>query len=552
MSRTVLVVDDKEMLRDSVAMTLQRAGMTVFSAADGAAALDIVAKKRPDAIVTDLKMPGMTGIELIEKVRAIDEDLPVVLMTAFGTIETAVKAMKLGAFDYITKPFEGDELVIAIKRAIDHAKLKRENTLLRLTQNPEAPSAGGQPADGMIGLSRIIGSSAAMMLVKEDVSAVARSHGTVLLCGESGTGKEVIARAIHELSPRAPEAFLGVNCAAMSESLLESELFGHERGAFTGADKLRKGRFELAHGGTLLLDEISEVKPQVQAKLLRVLQERMFERVGSSTSMGIDVRVVATTNRDLAGEVERGTFRQDLFYRLNVLPIHLPPLRDRVEDVRELAPHFVARIAAREGRAAPEITSSAMDLLLGYRWPGNVRELQNLCERAVVLCEGNTITADLLEGWLGRGAPAAAGRAIPTASSTLTQHLAEPKTARPMLEQAEPVEPVPAVTVRGISMGGSTPNIGSLVAVAGEPAPARTQERAVVGGIASASAHDGMHIVVDEPRPLEDIEREVIVSTLQRYNGHRQRTAQSLGIGVRTLGLKLKKWKAQDLVPASL
>lgn len=562
MSRTVLVVDDKEMLRDSVAMTLQRAGMTVFAAADGTAALDMVAKKRPDAIVTDLKMPNMTGIELIEKVHAIDEDLPVVLMTAFGTIETAVKAMKLGAFDYITKPFEGDELVIAIKRAIDHAKLKRENTLLKLTQNTEAPTSGGQPADGMIGLSRIIGSSAAITLVKEDVSAVARSHGTVLLCGESGTGKEVIARAIHELSPRAPEAFLGVNCAAMSESLLESELFGHERGAFTGADKLRKGRFELAHAGTLLLDEISEVKPQVQAKLLRVLQERMFERVGSSTSMGVDVRVVATTNRNLAGEVERGSFRQDLFYRLNVLPIHLPPLRDRVEDVRELAPHFVARIATREGRPAPEITASAMDLLLSYRWPGNVRELQNLCERAVVLCDDNGITADLLQGWLGRGMPQApcTPRITPIPSSTNHQHLAEPKTARTVPMQLErrpetqsepqPTEPIPAVTVRGISMGAAAPDTSNLVAVGAEPA--RTEERAVMGGIAPTSANDGMHIVVDEPRPLEDIEREIIVSTLQRYNGHRQRTAQSLGIGVRTLGLKLKKWKEQDLVPASL
>lgn len=550
MSRTVLVVDDKEMLRDSVAMTLQRAGMTVFAAADGASALDMVARKRPDAIVTDLKMPGISGIELIEKVRAIDEDLPVVLMTAFGTIETAVKAMKLGAFDYITKPFEGDELVIAIKRAIDHAKLKRENTLLKLAQHSDAASPiAGMTADAILGLGRLIGSSSAMMLVKEDVSAVARSHGTVLLCGESGTGKEVVARAIHELSPRAHEAFLGVNCAAMSESLLESELFGHERGAFTGADKLRKGRFELAHGGTLLLDEISEVKPQVQAKLLRVLQERMFERVGSSTSMGVDVRVIATTNRDLANEVERGSFRQDLFYRLNVLPIHLPPLRERGDDVRELAPHFVGRIAAREGRAAPEIAASAMDLLLSYQWPGNVRELQNLCERAVVLCEGDTITADLLRGWLDRSA---ASRPTPIAPTHTGQQLTEPKTPKqPIAEAAAPAEPMPAVTVRSVSMASASDDSAELVAV-GVPGSSLAAERSVVGGIAPASAADGMHIVVDEPRPLEDIEREIIVSTLQRYNGHRQRTAQSLGIGVRTLGLKLKKWKEQSLVPASL
>jgi DNA-binding NtrC family response regulator len=574
MSRTVLVVDDKEMLRDSVAMTLQRAGMTVFAAADGATALEMVARKRPDAIVTDLKMPGMTGIELIEKVRAIDEDLPVVLMTAFGTIDTAVKAMKLGAFDYITKPFEGDELIIAIKRAIDHAKLKRENTLLRLASagDPSSPLPAAS-AEGILGLARIIGSSPAMMLVKEDVSAVARSHGTVLLCGESGTGKEVVARAIHELSPRASEAFLGVNCAAMSESLLESELFGHERGAFTGADKLRKGRFELAHGGTLLLDEISEVKPQVQAKLLRVLQERMFERVGSSTSMGVDVRVIATTNRDLAAEVERGTFRQDLFYRLNVLPIHLPPLRERLEDVRELAPHFVARVAAREGRPAPEIAASAMDLLLSYQWPGNVRELQNLCERAVVLCDGDVITADLLRSWLQRGAsqpriaapvlaaPSAAAPAVepprapasPAVNAALVERKATPGTmSLAPVAPAEP-QPMPAVTVRSVSLGGSGEPVGvGVAATARATATAHASERAVVGGIAPAAGTDGMHIVVDEPRPLEDIEREIIISTLLRYNGHRQRTAQSLGIGVRTLGLKLKKWKEQSLVPASL
>ncbi|MGP1346388.1 MAG: sigma 54-interacting transcriptional regulator [Phycisphaerales bacterium] len=571
MSRSVLVVDDKEMLRDSVAMTLQRAGMTVFAASDGASALDLVSKKRPDAIVTDLKMPGMSGIELIEKVRALDEDLPVVLMTAFGTIETAVRAMKLGAFDYITKPFEGDELVIAIKRAIEHARLKRENALLRMSDRGDGGGEGGCGGDGLMGLGRIIGSSEVMRMVKEDVSAVARSHGTVLLCGESGTGKEVIARAIHELSPRAGEAFLGVNCAAMSESLLESELFGHERGAFTGADRLRKGRFELAHGGTLLLDEISEVKPQVQAKLLRVLQERMFERVGSSTSMGVDVRVVATTNRDLASEVERGGFRQDLFYRLNVLPIHLPPLRERGDDVRELAPHFIARIAAREGRAAPEVSEDAMDLLCGYGWPGNVRELQNLCERAVVLCEGDAISADLIGGWLGRGMPGGAGGSARLAArmgAAAGRQIAEPKpalVASPGAMRAEARRDgegadggVPRVTVRPIALSAGSGASALDAAMSGDAGRGMRVDEGgdgsggAIGIVAPSGRSDGMHIVVDEPRPLEDIEREVIISTLQRFNGHRQRTAESLGIGVRTLGLKLKKWKEQELVPATL
>ncbi|MBL0927996.1 MAG: sigma-54-dependent Fis family transcriptional regulator [Phycisphaerales bacterium] len=494
---TVLVVDDKDMLRDSVAGTLQRAGFTVLAAPDGPSAVDIVARRRPDAVVTDLKMPGMTGVELIEKLRELDEDLPVVLMTAFGTVQTAVQAMKLGAFDYITKPFEGDELLVAVKRAIEHARLRRENAVLRAAApGAEAAAvASGVAVAGPRGLDRVIGMSAAIREVKEKIRAVAGSGGTVLVGGESGTGKEVVARAIHDLSPRAGEPFLAVNCAAMSESLLESELFGHEKGAFTGADRLRKGRFELAHGGTLLLDEISEIKPQIQAKLLRVLQERTLERVGSSTSIGVDVRVVATTNRDLPAEVARGEFRQDLFFRLNVLPIYLPPLRDRLEDVALLAPHFVETVCRRDGRPAKRLSGSAIELLSGYEWPGNVRELQNLCERAVVLAPGEVIEADLLAGWLSGAAAPAGG--------------------------LRPVQHGPA--------NGVGPEI--VVTEAGKR-PYR--------------------LTGDEPRPLADLEREVIVETLQKFKGHRQKTAHALGIGVRTLGLKLKKWKEQHLVEASL
>jgi len=337
------------------------------------------------------------------------------------------------------------------------------------------------------GLERIIGNSHAVRTLKDRLLAVAASHGTVLISGESGAGKEVVSRAIHELSPRCHEPFLGVNCAAMSESLLESELFGHEKGAFTGAEKLRKGRFELAHGGTLLLDEISEVRPQVQAKLLRVLQERAFERVGASMSMSVDVRVIATTNRDLSREVEKGGFRSDLFYRLNVLPLHLPSLRERIEDVALLAPHFIRGVCRREGRAEAAIEPGAMDLMLSYSWPGNVRELQNLCERAVVLCRGGCITPDLIAGWLtGPGS------------------------------RQEPIAP-------------ASPRIGSMIETISNPA-----------------------VVAAVGRSLEDIERDVIVGTLHRYNGHRVKTARELGIGVRTLGLKLKKWKQLRLVEAEL
>jgi DNA-binding NtrC family response regulator len=486
--KKVLVVDDKDMMRDSVAATLQRASFAVSSVESGEAALAQIAIKRPDCVVTDMKMPGIGGLELLERIRQIDDDLPVIVMTAFGTIDTAVRAMKTGAFDYLTKPFEGDELIIAVKRAIDHARLVRENALLRAgDQSCKGIEAGAGPR----GVNRLIGSSDAMKELRDQVAAISGSHGNVLITGESGSGKEVVARALHEAGPRGVGAFLGVNCAALSASLLESELFGHERGAFTGADKLRKGRFELADGGTLLLDEVSEVSPQVQAKLLRVLQERSFERVGSSVSIGVDVRVMATSNRDLPSEVAKNAFRSDLYFRLNVLPVAVPPLRERLADVRELAAHFVGLISLREGREPMAIEPDAVRLMENYAWPGNVRELQNICERAVVLATAHklsAITPGLLRPWL-------------------TGTLMSPQPATPIPLSASTFEPKPS-TAAGMSH--------------------------------------------PENVTLEEIEREAIVSMLRRYNGHRQKTARALGIGVRTLGLKLKKWKQQKLVADTL
>ncbi|MEX2217250.1 MAG: sigma-54 dependent transcriptional regulator [Phycisphaerales bacterium] len=519
---SVLIVDDKEMMRDSVGATLQRAGFAITTVEGGEAALAAIAARRPDAVVTDMKMPGMTGLELLERVRRIDEDLPVVIMTAFAGVDSAVRAIKLGAFDYITKPFEGDELVISVKRAINHARLVRENALLRAVSGDQSSvtgESGGSSAEGHAprGLDRIFGVSPAIRRVKEQVMAVAESAGTVMVCGESGSGKEVIARAIHDLSPRKAAPYLAVNCAALSEALLESELFGHERGAFTGAEKLRKGRFELADGGTLLLDEVSEIGSHIQAKLLRVLQERAFERVGSSLTIGSDVRVVATSNRDLPQAVGRGEFRQDLFFRLNVLPIHLPPLRDRAEDVPLLAAHFIREIGRREGRAGLEFDAGALSLLQSYAWPGNVRELQNICERAVVLCSVR------------------AGRIGPAGNKVIGREVIEPwllsaGAARPQAQvEAKPFQPVPA------------------------PAYAN-------GNGAHAPGHNGVNghgVSPIEPpaitvKPLEDLEREAIVFALRRFNGHRQKTAAALGIGVRTLGLKLKKWKQERLVSETL
>lgn len=504
MTRSVLVVDDKEMMRDSVGSTLTRAGFAVRTANDARAALSEIAARRPDCVVTDLNMPGMTGIELAAQINALDDELPVILMTAYGSIETAVQAMKNGAYDYITKPFEGDELIISVKRAFQHAGLVRENAVLK---------AGATGSDRN-GLDRLVGDSDAMRKVREQVRAVASSHGTVLITGESGVGKEVVARAVHDLSPRASNPFLAVNCAALNESLLESELFGHEKGAFTGADKLRKGRFELANEGTLLLDEVSEVSPQIQAKLLRVLQERAFERVGSSTTIGVDVRIVATSNRDLPHAASMGEFRQDLFYRLNVLPISIPPLRERAGDVSVLSQYFVDQIARRDGRRAMAFDDEARRLLEGYAWPGNVRELQNICERAVVLSDSKstTIASTLVEPWL--------------------------MTARPAQK---------ATPLRAAGLNGSVQHAGSMA----EPKPL-THATPLHRETTTAGFRSELSADLPGERTLAEIERDTIVATLQRFNGHRQKTAKALGIGVRTLGLKLKKWKEESLVSQNL
>ncbi|MGV6814879.1 MAG: sigma-54-dependent transcriptional regulator [Phycisphaerales bacterium] len=517
MSRSVLIVDDKEMMRDSVGSTLTRAGFAVRTACDAMSALKEIASRRPDAVVTDLNMPGMSGIELAGEIQAIDHELPVILMTAFGTIETAVQAMKNGAYDFITKPFEGDELIIAIKRAISHATLVKEHAILKARLDHSA-------GDALSGLDRLVGDSDAMRKVREQVRAVATSHGTVLITGESGVGKEVVARAVHDLSPRVESPFLAVNCAALNESLLESELFGHEKGAFTGADSLRKGRFELADSGSLLLDEVSEVSPQIQAKLLRVLQERAFERVGSSKTIGVDVRIIATSNRDLPHAASMGEFRQDLFYRLNVLPIQIPPLRERVEDVPSLANYFIEQICTRDGRRAMRLSDEAVVLLKGYQWPGNVRELQNICERAVVLSghKEDTIRHGLIEPWLMTARPTP--KATPLRASSLHGNGQATRMA----------ESKPMVPARAMGQGLSDHYNNGSVATMTEPKP--------------------MEPIGVQPgdRTLADIERDTIVATLQRFNGHRQKTAKALGIGVRTLGLKLKKWKEESLVSQSL
>ena len=351
---TIAVIDDQELMRDSLMHTLGRAGYRVRTFDQAASAFETVRKGPFDLVITDLKMPGMDGVELLRRLRAAGQDLPVILMTAYGTVATAVEAMKLGAYDYIQKPFEAEEIELLVERAMQQRELQRENEALRRTV--------GDLCRGR----ELIGESEAMRQLRRQIAQLARSEATVLVEGESGTGKEMVSRAIHAASARSGKPLLCLNCAALSENLLESELFGHEKGAFTGADKLRRGRFELADGGTLLLDEISEIPLTLQAKLLRVLQEKQFERVGSSVTRDADVRVIATTNRNLRQWVHQGAFREDLYYRLSVLPIHIPPLRQRRDDIVMLAEHFLERLARRDDRAQARLDAEAMSLLESY------------------------------------------------------------------------------------------------------------------------------------------------------------------------------------------
>ena len=451
----ILVADDQELIRDSLTGTLVREGHEVVACSDGPAAVQRLASSQFDLLISDLKMPRMSGMELLAEAKRLRPDMPVVLMTAFAAVNTAVEAMKLGAYDYIQKPFDGEEICVLVERALEHSRLVRENQALRTVAEPLLPRP-------------LVGGSEVMQELRRRIELVARSSATVLIRGESGTGKELVARAIHQASDRRERPMLTINCAALSETVLESELFGQEIDTIAGAGSARRGRFELADGGTLLLDEVSEVPPALQAKLLRVLQETTFQRVGGSVSQQADVRVIATTHRDLEQSVMQAKFRQDLYYRLNVVPIELPPLRQRSADVPELCRHFLHQIARRENSVFRHIEPEALRLLQRYPWPGNVRELQNIIERACVLeSEPCVIRAATIGPWL---------------------HIGE----------------------------------------------ARASAIADLAG-----------------KPLADIERQVILSTLEQFKGHRQKTAGALGIGVRTLGMKLKRWKEEGQLAQS-
>lgn len=446
----ILVVDDEPLMREYVQEALQRAGHVVTSASNGRDAIEQIAKQCYDVVVTDLKMAPVDGLEVLRAVRAHHSGTACIVMTAYGTVETAVAALKEGAFDYIMKPFAPDELELAVARAIERERLSQENRYLR-----------GE-LERHYDFSAMVGESEAMRRVYEQVKKVADSRATVLVRGESGTGKELVARAIHNSGARRDRPFIKVNCAALSAGLLESELFGHEKGAFTGAHERKIGRFQLADTGTLLLDEVSEIGIELQPKLLRALQEREFERVGGTTPIQVDTRIVCTTNRDLEEAVEKGLLREDLFFRLNVIPIALPPLRERKEDIPALMEFFLKRFAQENNRPITGFAPEARELFLDYDWPGNVRELQNAIERAVVLS---------------------------------SERVLEP---------------------HHFNLNHSRSH--------------RTDENSVVVRIGTT---------------VGDMEKELILRTLERHNQNRTHAASILGISVRTLRNKLKEYSRE-------
>lgn len=386
-SPTILVVDDEPTMCNLLREALTKKKYRVTIADNGNEALTHLKKKNFDLVITDLFLPDVSGMEILKTVKKIDPDLGVIMITAHGSVQSAVEAMRVGAYDYLLKGFSLDEIELTVEKFFKYQRLVRENEMLR------------SELGSRYGIDNIVGNSPKMNKVFETVEMVAPTKATVLIQGASGTGKELIAKAIHQISPRRDRPFVKTNCAAIPDGLVESELFGHEKGAFTGALRPTKGRFEIADGGTLLLDEISEIRPSLQAKLLRVLQEKEFEKLGSPETVQVDVRIIATTNRDLKEEIEKGRFREDLFYRLNVVPINIPELKERKEDIPLLVQHFIEKYAKENNRPIKEIDQDALNQLLQYDWPGNVRELENTVERAVVICKEKTIqTKDLFFG----------------------------------------------------------------------------------------------------------------------------------------------------------
>ena len=376
MAKQILVVDDEERIRQSLNGVLKDEGYEVIEAQDGGQALKLIESDPPDAVLLDIWMPGLDGMETLERIRTQSPNLPVIMISGHANIELAVKATKLGAYDFIEKPLSLEKVLLTVNHALLYSKLEQENRALRQQVQRKYEIVGGSPE---------------VLQLKDQIKIVGPTNGWVLITGENGTGKELVAREIHQTSLRAEKAFVEVNCAAIPEELIESELFGHEKGSFTGALTKRRGKFDLANEGTIFLDEIADMSLKTQAKILRILQEQKFERVGGTEMIFVDVRVIAATNRDLKGEIQKGQFREDLYYRLNVIPIAVPPLRERKTDIPTLVEHFIREFCLENNKEVKKISPEAMDLLVSYSWPGNVRELKNVVERIVIMTRGPMI-----------------------------------------------------------------------------------------------------------------------------------------------------------------
>jgi two-component system, NtrC family, response regulator AtoC len=488
--RTILVVDDEAEIRALLTDLLKDAGYKSRHAKTGAEAIAAVAKQMPDLVMMDIKLPDQDGLAVLRQLKREHPDLEVIVMTAFGGSSSAIKAMENGAYDYVTKPFEMDDLLATLKRVFEHADMSHEVSALRL-------ELGKSAADR----ERIVGSSKPMLEVFKLIGKVAGSDATVLITGESGTGKELVAEALHRASKRNPHPLVKVSCAALPETLLETELFGHEKGSFTGAMTMRKGRFETANKGTIFLDEIGEMTLATQTKLLRILQEREFERIGSNVPIKIDIRVITATNRDLAAWVENGRFREDLYYRLNVIHIHMPPLRDRKDDIPLLVEHFLVKYRYEPESIPTTITDDALARLVDYDWPGNVRELENAIERAVVLARGNPILVDHLP-FNGKGQPGVSPRSLAARRTKLDRDTAELEDRRDALEEDEAADDVAAEG----------------------------------NGAASGSLKNR----------VADLERQLIKEALERAGGNRTKAAEDLGIYRRLLYAKIKEYGLEE------